>query len=311
MVILLLVPTSFVGVSYTVDKSPNTSFNSNTLYVGGNGPGNYSNIQDAIDNASCGDTVYVYSGIYHENVSINKSINLFGEDKTKTIIDEGGFYGNEDVINVSADEVTISGFSLTGSARYHDKAGIKIQSNHNTIYNNNIYDNERGIYILNSSYNNKIYNNTISNNAYSGIYLYDSSNNILNGNTIVYTGPGIDLLQSSHNIITGNKITSVFVGIHLEKSSINAICNNYIKSIVWEGIMLWRYSDNNGIMENTITNGGDRGIFLQDSNNNDITNNTITNNELTGINIVCSSHPSQDRYLRNEQAYNHLILHVV
>jgi len=250
----------------------------------------YQYIQDGIDNASCGDTAYVYSGIYHENVSINKSINLFGEDKTKTIIDEGGFYGNEDVINVSADEVTISGFSLTGSARYHDKAGIKIQSNHNTIYNNNIYDNERGVYILNSSYNNKICNNTISNNAYSGIYLYNSSNNTLNGNTIVYTGPGIDLLQSSHNIITGNKITSVFVGIHLEKSSINAICNNYIKSIVWEGIMLWRYSDNNSIMENTITNGGDRGIFLQDSNNNDITNNTITNNELTGISIIRSSH---------------------
>ena len=32
----------------------------NTLYVGGTGEGNYTKIQDAIDNASDGDTVYVF-----------------------------------------------------------------------------------------------------------------------------------------------------------------------------------------------------------------------------------------------------------
>jgi hypothetical protein len=31
----------------------------NTLYVGGNGQGNYTRIQDAINNASYGDTVFV------------------------------------------------------------------------------------------------------------------------------------------------------------------------------------------------------------------------------------------------------------
>jgi len=36
--------------------------NGNTLYVGGSGPNNYTKIQDAIDNASNGDTVFVYSG---------------------------------------------------------------------------------------------------------------------------------------------------------------------------------------------------------------------------------------------------------
>ena len=291
-IIVLLLGMCIIPSSIALDLKETylASVSGNTLYVGGSGPGNYSKIQDAIDNATSGNTVYVFNGEYQENVSINKSINLFGEDKTKTIIDEGGFYGNEDVINVSADEVTISGFSLTGSAWYHYKAGIKIQSNNNMIYDNNFYDNEGGIYLLNSSHNNKICNNTISNSYYSGIYLFDSSNNTLNENTIANTGSAISLHQSSHNLITGNKITSAFVGIRLENSSVNAICHNDIKRMVWEGIMLWRNSDNNSIMENIITNGNDRGIFLQGSNNNDITNNTITNNELTGINIVRSSH---------------------
>ena len=50
----------------------------NTLYVGGSGPGNYTSIQDAIDNTSDGDTVYVYdeSSPYYELLIINKSIKL-------------------------------------------------------------------------------------------------------------------------------------------------------------------------------------------------------------------------------------------
>lgn len=63
------------------------SNDSRILYVGGDGPGNYSKIQDAIDNASNGDTVFVYNGIYYENLVVDKSINLQGENKEYTIID--------------------------------------------------------------------------------------------------------------------------------------------------------------------------------------------------------------------------------
>ncbi len=80
-----------------------------TLYVGGYGPGNYSNIQDAIDDASDGYTVYVYDGIYYENIVVDKSINLIGENIKTTII-----YGNGigNVIEVIADYVNISGFTI-------------------------------------------------------------------------------------------------------------------------------------------------------------------------------------------------------
>ncbi|HWR28033.1 MAG TPA: hypothetical protein VN377_06325, partial [Candidatus Thermoplasmatota archaeon] len=50
----------------------------NWLYVGGSGSNNYTMIQDAIDNASDGDTVFVFNGMYVGYVIINKSINLIG-----------------------------------------------------------------------------------------------------------------------------------------------------------------------------------------------------------------------------------------
>jgi len=58
-----------------------------TFYVGGNGPGTYTKIQEAIDDASSGDTVFVYNGTYYEHLNINKTIDLIGEDKNTTIID--------------------------------------------------------------------------------------------------------------------------------------------------------------------------------------------------------------------------------
>ena len=53
----------------------------NILYVGGSGPNNYTSIQQAIDAAHNGDTIFVYSGVYYEHVRIYKSINLMGENE--------------------------------------------------------------------------------------------------------------------------------------------------------------------------------------------------------------------------------------
>jgi hypothetical protein len=88
----------------------------NWLYVGGSGPGNYTRIQDAIDNASDGDTVYVYAGIYLGNIVINVSIDLIGENKNTTIIDENPDIDDPQLIEANiyifADSVTITGFTI-------------------------------------------------------------------------------------------------------------------------------------------------------------------------------------------------------
>ena len=81
------------------------------LYVGGGGSGNYTVIQDAIENASNGDTVFVYddSSPYYENIVVDKPIQLIGEDKQSTIIDGGG---SGHTIRITSNNSVIRDFSI-------------------------------------------------------------------------------------------------------------------------------------------------------------------------------------------------------
>ena len=57
-----------------------------TLIVDINGGGNYTSIQNAVDNATAGDTIRVYAGTYYEDVLLNKTITLIGNGSANTII---------------------------------------------------------------------------------------------------------------------------------------------------------------------------------------------------------------------------------
>ena len=63
-----------------------------------------------MDAAQPGDTVFVFAGVYYEEVVINKTISLTGENKNNTIIDSGG---SGDVIKVAANWVNITGINIT------------------------------------------------------------------------------------------------------------------------------------------------------------------------------------------------------
>ena len=49
----------------------------------------FQHIQDAIDAAEEGYTVFVFSGLYCENIILDKTLILQGEEKTSTIINGG------------------------------------------------------------------------------------------------------------------------------------------------------------------------------------------------------------------------------
>jgi parallel beta-helix repeat protein len=140
------------------------------LYVGGSGPGNYTHIQDAIDDASNGDTIFVYDLLspYTENLRIvGKSITLIGEDKATTSIE--GYDGN-DTIFINANNVIITGFTIS-----YSYTGIRLlESEDCTIYLNNIKYNVDGIIIDDSCNNNIIYNNNFIDNIENA---YDEGNN--------------------------------------------------------------------------------------------------------------------------------------
>jgi parallel beta-helix repeat protein len=176
------------------------------LYVGGNGPNNYTTIQGAIEDASDGDTVFVYddSSPYYENVVVDKSINLRGEDRDTTFIDGDK---NGDAVTVTVDWANISGFSIRNCSYY-----------------------DHGI-IIDSTNNNTIRDNIISGNTI-GIYLYESINNTISGNHIrsnIFWGIGLDI-GANYNTISGNIISDNSIGIFFHHSYNNKITGNYIVS---------------------------------------------------------------------------------
>jgi len=222
-IILLFLGTCIVpGIAQDTEKSQSTS-KGQWLYVGGSGPGNYTSIQDAVDNASDEDTVYVYNGTYNEfNISINKSIFLLGEDKYSTIID-ANLSGN--CINIFSDNVTIRGFTVR-HADFPYGTGIVIYSHNTTICDNIVTNNDWfGIHILGSNNNNISYN-IISNNRLMGIF-GGSSKQLIIGNIITDNNIGIFLHSGSYYVIKHNNISSNNVyGIQLDFVTNSSILQN-------------------------------------------------------------------------------------
>jgi len=239
------------------------------LYVGGSGPGNFSSIQEAVDNATDGDTIIVYSGVYYENVEITKEISLIGENTTSTIIDGG----NEDsTVTINNGGIFFRSFTVR-NGKYH---GIYLENSHNSLIldtyiyangesgifcfscincsidDNIIIDNKNGITLQGFSRYCTVINNTISNQSNMGIFLKESYENIVKDSYIKYNNIGIYTLNCNNTIILNNSIcNNSYYGIESKQSinnqfNINQIINNKY------GIKLSDASSNNIIKGNTI-----------------------------------------------------------
>jgi len=261
------------------------------------GVDHFGKIQDAIGATTDGDTVQVFSGTYYEQITVNKSITLLGEDSFGSE-DTTTIYTQEvvdNVVTISADQVNISGFTIKG--KWSSTKGIYINSNNNTISINTIKEVRTGIYLRDSS-NNILISNTIKDINRVGIRLYDfaSKNNIISENIIKNNGDsGVVIYNPSDNIISNNTITNNNgYGLELIKSLNNSVSKNIIKGNSNGGIYISQ-SSNNNVMENNISNNNEQGIFLWRTSNNIITSNKITNHNI-GINI--------SKYSTNDQISN-------
>lgn len=121
----------------------------------------YQYIQDGVVAASDGNIIYVFSGEYYENIVVDKSIILFGENREDTIID--GTY-SEYVVHVVEDCVTIEQFTIRNSGGHMDNAGIKLDSGSNIIRKCTIYRTKTGAYV-NGTNDNEINNCTFHTNG--------------------------------------------------------------------------------------------------------------------------------------------------
>ncbi|UCE73179.1 MAG: right-handed parallel beta-helix repeat-containing protein, partial [Methanomassiliicoccales archaeon] len=305
-----------------------------TIYV----PTDYSTIQEAIDAANDGDTVFVNSkgghfGSYRENLIISKSIELIGEDRETTRIEGDAYrwYGNP-IIRIFADDVTISDFSLflggdgivtegcntnisDNKFFWNLFSGITLWSSNNIVTDNIITGGINGI-LIGGSRGNQITNNIMEGSGISlwGSHLEDwTTNNIdtsntANGKPIYYWknrnggtipgGAGQVILANCTNVRVENQ--------DLSDATIGVklgfSSNNYILnndvSTNWYDICAIN-SNKNYINDNTASNGI-YGIRLSNSHGNNIAGNIISDNYVEGI-YYTNSHENiiMDNYISN------------
>jgi len=278
----------------------------------------FTKIQNAVNIASPGDIIIVYNGTYHENIEVDKKLNLTGIGTPVVNGSEG-----ETAITLHADGCILEGFKVIGASR-----GIGIFSDNNSIKDNFITNCVISIYINFESNENKIINNILLNNSLSGIEVVRSNNSTLANNIIlnISFGFGIILDGSINNSLVNNNISNCAVnGISLQGSysfSNNNIINNSISNCAGKGISLRggennlimdnlisnssygievEFSDQNTFTENSISHCSNYGMFLYDSNYNQIYHNNFINNtvqayDYNGTNIWDNGYPAGGNY---------------
>jgi parallel beta-helix repeat protein len=227
MLILLLISTLTLAFHIQPVKAEPT-----TIVV----PDDYPTIQEAINAATPGDTIFVRAGTYFENVVANKTVSLIGEDKTTTIIDGNAM---ESVFTVTQDHVNITGFTVRNSGGEEPLfAGIQLYTaSYCNISGNEITNNYYGIdLIFYSNYNIVSRNNITANNKAGIMFGVQSSNNaVVKNNIMTNNEEGILICGSSnYNIISGNNITAnkmIGVGVVTDSSHNVIYHNNIIKNI--------------------------------------------------------------------------------
>ena len=169
-ILCLLSIVFLIGYKISVKASPDV------IHV----PTDFPTIQEAINSATDGDTIFVHKGTYIENLFVNKSVSFVGEYKDSTTID-GNETGN--VISITANNVNINDFTIQNSGSTNSDSGIYVVSSGNNISRNTITNNKNGIYLYYSN-NNTVSDNNVSSNNWYGIYLYYSSSNVISNNNV-------------------------------------------------------------------------------------------------------------------------------
>jgi parallel beta-helix repeat protein len=149
-------------------------------------------IQDAVDWASGGDTIFVESGTYSETLILDKKIILMGVDSGGGLpVIDAAKGGNG--MDIRVDGCTVEQFIIQNGSLF---TGIRVASSDNTLKKNTVRSFGQGIHLI-SSKRSTIAENTILENARVGIVLEDSTSNDIENNIITKNTVGITLDEYS------------------------------------------------------------------------------------------------------------------
>jgi len=182
---------------------------------------NYDIIQAAIDAPQTldGHVISVDAGTYYENVVVNKSLTLVGENSSTTIIDGNGQHAY--IVHMVADDVVMSGFTVRNNRDY---PGIHMENSSCCVIRDNLFVDIQyyAICTVNADHCLIEANNFSSSNGNwgRGIQLRYSDNSTITGNQIMTQNDQycIWLHNSSDCKIYGNWFANGVDGLMIEHS---------------------------------------------------------------------------------------------
>lgn len=249
IILLFIGPGIIPSIAQNIEKPSLTTSSGNWLYVGGSGLGNYSRIQDAINSANNGDTIYVYKGNYLEHIMVDRELAIIGEDTNLTIID-GQYAYNVDIVTISADNVILNGFTLLHSDARSSCIKIDESSNSTISHCNLFYHDLRAIFIVHSP--NTLISHCVINHSNTGITIGE--------------------LDSENTVISHCQITT-------EKSSIRTSSSGtLISQCILKGALHISWASNNTIRNCQISGGASSfGVQMSYTSYNTLRNNSFEN----------------------------------
>jgi len=285
-----LITASFVSIYF----SENGEASGNEIYVDsafhikrdGTAENPWASIQEAINKANDGDTIYVFGGSYNETLSINKRLNITGsiDDKNSVINYK---LDHKYTVEITADHVILEGFNITDNKNhiisYVNGALIHVVSDNVIIQRNNITNCHNGYGIYLDSSNGHVIGNNFIEQVETGVYVSSSdTNDLIRNNISNCDGASVRLHSSSNNRIYSNLLNNSNYGIYAKDCDNINISNSNINYNSAYGIKLYR--DNNAVIQyNRISNNNLDGIHLNSFDSRVVSN--VLNNNQIGINF--------------------------
>jgi nitrous oxidase accessory protein len=199
--------------------------------VDDDGSPDFHTIQEAINVASEGDTIFVRNGTYNEYLNVTKSLTILAENVEGTVVI--GF-------EIHADNVRVSGFTMNAGAY----SGVSLFNSSQCNISTNVVFSDFYPIALQHSSNNHIANNRIpySVNGWGITLLIGCNNNTIRQNIISQQEVGIYIVDSHTNTLDCNELFNNNVAVYLDGSFNHIYHNNFVNNlgeVVDGGVNTW------------------------------------------------------------------------
>ena len=239
------------------------------------GPGS---LAAAIAGAQPGDVLTLTDGAYAGPVTIDRPLTVTGP---RGAVVDG--LGQGSVMTITAPNVTLSGFTVTGSGRVNQDldSGVKILqgADRARIENLLVTDNMHGIDVHGGRNTTVIANEIVGtrgprmNERGNGIYVWNSPGTLLEGNVIRYGRDGIFSNASADSIYRGNIMRDLRFAVHFMYTRNTEVSGNIsIGNHLGFAIM---FSNRAKISNNLSLGDREHGLMLNYANNADVSGNLV------------------------------------